>query len=67
MKFKYYAAALFSFIVWGVFSLVLRPLSDYAALDILTYRVGFAAVIIAFVSLVIRYKITIENINIIYH
>ncbi|WP_159634364.1 EamA family transporter [Sphingobacterium composti Ten et al. 2007 non Yoo et al. 2007] len=65
MQFKYYAAALFSFIIWGVFSLVLRPLSDYAALDILTYRIAFAAIIIAFISFIFRYKVTKENINII--
>ena len=63
MAFKYYAAALFSFVVWGVFSLVLRPLSNYAALDILTYRVAFASIVIALVSFVFRYKITKENIN----
>ena len=62
MQFKYYAAALFSFVVWGVFSLVLKPLSNYAALDILTYRVAFAAIVIAFISLFFRYKITKENI-----
>jgi len=65
MAFKYYAAALFSFVVWGVFSLVLKPLSNYAALDILTYRVAFAALIIALISLIFRYKITKENISII--
>jgi chloramphenicol-sensitive protein RarD len=62
MQLKYYAAALSSFVVWGAFSLVLRPLSDYAALDILTYRVAFAAVIIALISLIFRYRVTKENI-----
>jgi len=64
MQFKYYAAALFSFIVWGCFSLVLKPLSDYAAMDILVYRVGFAAILISAFSLVFRFKITKDNINI---
>lgn len=63
MQFKYYAAALFSFVVWGCFSLVLRPLSDYAAMDILVYRVAFAAVLIAFFSLIFRWKISKENIQ----
>jgi chloramphenicol-sensitive protein RarD len=63
MQFKYYAAALSSFVVWGAFSLVLRPLSDYAALDILTYRVVFATVIISLISLIFRYRVTKENIN----
>lgn len=61
MAFKYYAAAVSSFVVWGLFSLVLRPLSNYAALDILTYRVAFAALIIALISLTFRYKVTREN------
>jgi len=66
MEFKYYAAALFSFAVWGAFSLVLRPLSDYTALDILTYRVAFAAVIISLISLIFRYKTSKENIILIF-
>lgn len=65
MPVKYYAAAIFSFVVWGVFSLVLRPLSDYAALDILTYRVAFASVIITLISLTFRFKTTKHNIRII--
>lgn len=64
MQFKYYAAAIFSFIIWGCFSLVLRPLSDYAAMDILVYRVGFAALLIALFSLLFRLKITKQSIAI---
>lgn len=63
MQLKYYAAALFSFVVWGCFSLVLKPLSDYAAMDILVYRVGFAAILIALGSLLFRWKITKQSIN----
>lgn len=62
MQFKYYAAALFSFVVWGCFSLVLRPLRDFAAMDILVYRVGFSAIIIAVCSLLFRWKITRQSI-----
>ena len=65
MGIKYYVAALFSFVVWGAFSLVLKPLSDYPAFDILTYRVGFAAITIGLISLVFRSKITYQNIRII--
>ncbi|MCI0920679.1 EamA family transporter [Sphingobacterium rhinopitheci] len=63
MQLKYYAAALFSFVVWGCFSLVLKPLSDYEAMDILVYRVGFAAIIIVSGSLLFRWKITKQSIN----
>lgn len=65
MQFKYYASALFSFVVWGGFSLVLRPLAEYPSLDILLYRVSFAAVIIVIVSFLFRRKITIKNFSII--
>lgn len=61
--FKYYFAALFSFIVWGCFSLVLKPLSNYAAMDILVYRVGFAAIFISLFSLLFRKRITQSNIS----
>lgn len=36
---KYYLAATTAFIIWGFFSFVLKPLSDYGSLDILFYRV----------------------------
>lgn len=63
MQFKYYAAALFSFVVWGCFSLVLRPLSDYPAMDILLYRIAFAAILISVASLAFRWKVTSANIK----
>lgn len=65
MQIKYYASALFSFIVWGMFSLVLRPLSAYASLDILLYRVFFAVGAILLISFLFRAKITKENIQLI--
>lgn len=67
MYFKYYLAAIISFIIWGLFSLVLKPLSDYAAFDILTYRVAFAAIATSLISLFLRYKITLDNLKIIIH
>ncbi len=64
MQFKYYAAALLSFVVWGMFSLVLRPLSAYSSFDILTYRVAASAILIVLVTLLIRRKATLQNIKI---
>jgi len=61
MKIKYYAAALSSFIVWGVFSLVLKPLSTFSSFDILTYRVACSAIVIALASLLFRRKVTKAN------
>ncbi|WP_439580915.1 EamA family transporter [Dyadobacter bucti] len=65
MKFsKYYLAALVSFTIWGFFSLALKPLHDYASLDILFYRVFFCAVIMSVISLLGRTKVLKENITI---
>lgn len=43
---KYYASALTAFIMWGFFSLALKPLHHYPSLDILFYRIVFATVIL---------------------
>jgi chloramphenicol-sensitive protein RarD len=40
---SYYLAAIAAFTMWGFFSLILRPLAHYAALDILFYRVFLSA------------------------
>ncbi|MCF2504220.1 EamA family transporter [Dyadobacter sp. CY107] len=65
MKFsKYYLAAFISFVIWGFFSLALKPLKAYASLDILFYRVLFCAVIMAVISLFVRIKVLKENISI---
>lgn len=65
MKFsKYYLAAFISFVIWGFFSLALKPLKAYASLDILFYRVLFCAVIMAVISLFVRVKVLKENIAI---
>ncbi len=55
---KYYASALSSFVIWGLFSLVLRPLQEYAALEILLYRVLFATASIWLANLLFRRKET---------
>lgn len=63
MNLKYYASALSGFVIWGLFSLVLRPLQDYAALEILLYRVLFATLSIWFINLVFRRRQTKESIR----
>ncbi|WP_380870505.1 EamA family transporter [Sphingobacterium corticis] len=55
---KYYASALSSFVIWGLFSLVLRPLQEYAALEILLYRVLFATASIWLANFLFRRKET---------
>lgn len=52
-----------AFIIWGLFSLVLKPLSAYSSVDILLYRMCLASVFILFFSLVVRWKITRKNIE----
>ncbi|KAA6439947.1 EamA family transporter [Dyadobacter flavalbus] len=65
MKFsKYYLSAFVSFVIWGFFSLALKPLKDYPSLDILFYRVFFCAVIMSVTSLFIRRKVLADNIRI---
>ncbi len=65
MKFsRYYLAAFTSFAIWGFFSLALKPLHTYPALDILFYRIFFAAVILAFLQLFFRKAALRDNLKI---
>ncbi|MCL4640008.1 MULTISPECIES: EamA family transporter [Olivibacter] len=60
---KHYLSAVLGFAIWGTFALVLKPLSAYAALDILIHRVIFAAISIAFVCFMFRRKQTFASIH----
>jgi chloramphenicol-sensitive protein RarD len=51
---KYFLAAFTSFFIWGFFGLALRPLHDYASLDILFYRVFLASVLLLLINLLFR-------------
>lgn len=51
---KYYIAAFSSFFIWGFFGLALKPLHDYASLDILFYRVFLASVLSLLINLLVR-------------
>jgi len=53
-KYKYYFAAFFAFFLWGFFSLGLKPISSYASLDIMFYRVFFSALTITAINLLFR-------------
>lgn len=57
----YYAAAVTAFTIWGFFSLVLRPLANYAAVDILFYRVFISAALMLPVSSLFRRKVWVAN------
>lgn len=58
---KYYVSAVFSFVLWGTFALVMKPLSAYASLDILIHRVIFASFFILIATLLFRRKQAIES------
>ncbi|WP_145855290.1 EamA family transporter [Pedobacter suwonensis] len=47
---KYYLAAIFAYATWGFFSLVLKPLSGYASVDILFYRIFSCAILMVFIT-----------------
>ncbi len=58
---KYFLSALTSFIIWGFFSLALKPLKDYPSLDILFYRIFFATVLLLILTLFFRRKSIVND------
>lgn len=53
---KHYLAAVTAFIIWGFFSIVLKPLHAYPSLDILFYRVFTCAALMIVINLLFRRK-----------
>jgi chloramphenicol-sensitive protein RarD len=62
-KAKYYAAAITAYTIWGFFSLVLRPLDDYTAADILFYRVFSCAVLMLLIVFLFRRRKWAETVQ----
>ncbi len=60
---KYYLSAIVGFSIWGTFALVLKPLSNFPAFDILIHRVIFAAVLIVLACILFRRKQVLESID----
>jgi chloramphenicol-sensitive protein RarD len=60
---QYYLAAFFAFFIWGFFSLALKPLHNYASLDIMFYRVFFSVVLMVLINLVFRRNVIRNNWN----
>lgn len=60
---KYYVAAFSSFVIWGFFSLALKPLKGYPSLDILFYRIFLAAILLLLVNLFFRRHKVKEDFN----
>jgi len=63
-KSSYYMAAVVAFVIWGVFSLALKSLTSFPSMDILYYRIFFAATILSIFNLAFgRKKIYAEIVN----
>lgn len=58
---KYFVYALLSFIIWGFFSLALKPLNEYASLDILFYRVFFSTTLLLVLNFTLRKDIVLNS------
>jgi len=54
---KYYLAAFVAFLIWGFFSLGLKPIHEYPSLDILFYRVFLGVVLMSLINIVLRRKV----------
>ena len=57
---KYFLSALSAFIIWGFFSLALKPLTNYASLDILFFRVFIATAFLLGINLLFRKSVVVE-------
>jgi len=53
---KYYIAAITAYTVWGFFSLVLKPIHEYASLDILFFRVFSCSILMLLISFLFKRK-----------
>ncbi|WP_348823217.1 EamA family transporter [Flavobacterium aestuarii] len=62
-KYNFYIAAFSAFFLWGFFSLALKPIANYASLDILFYRVFFSVLALTAINLAFRRKSLSKNWN----
>ncbi|WP_027388853.1 EamA family transporter [Chryseobacterium gregarium] len=60
---KYNLAAVLAFSIWGTFSLVLKPLHAYSALDILFYRVFIGALVMSLITVLFKRNALRENLK----
>jgi len=58
---KYFLSALSAFIIWGFFSLALKPLHNYASLDILFYRVFIATACLLALNFIFRKSVLVTS------
>lgn len=62
-NFRYYLAAFLAFMLWGFFSLALKPIAYVHSFDILFYRISFSAVLIILFTCIFRRKIFVSDLN----
>ncbi|WP_017497065.1 EamA family transporter [Flavobacterium sp. WG21] len=53
---KYYIAAITCFVIWGFFSLALKPIHEYPSLDILFYRVFSCSILMLLIAFTFKRK-----------
>ena len=61
LKYKYFIAAFSAFFIWGFFSFALKPIQNYASLDILFYRLFGSVLILSFINVSFRRSIIAKN------
>jgi chloramphenicol-sensitive protein RarD len=61
---KYYLAAISAYIIWGFFSLALKPIHEYASLDILFYRVFSCSLLLLAITGIFKRKTLLQNISV---
>lgn len=61
MKSKFYLAAIVAYAIWGVFSLILKPMRIHNPVDILFYRVFACAGILLLVNLLFRRGVLVQQ------
>ena len=60
---KYYIAAITAYTIWGFFSLILKPIHEYASLDILFYRVFSCSILMLLIAFAFKRKKVQETIE----
>lgn len=58
---KYYLAAIVAYVIWGFFSLVLKPLAAYPSVDILFFRVFSCAVLMLVIVALFKRRVIKET------
>ena len=61
---KYYLAAITCFVIWGFFSLALKPIHEYPSLDILFYRVFSCSILMLLITFAFKRRKVKETVQI---